>query len=257
MAQAAGDLFEALGDPTRREILRLLGTGGRPVQEIARRAADQPSRRLAPPGACSKRAGLVAERAEGTRRIYALREEGLHAVQTYLEGVWERPQRVFGCWPRTRPTRRSGDRAAAARLRRGLPAGPGVRAVDQPDRHLVAAPDHTVTGLDDLEIVLERRVGGRIYERTPDGEEHDWGRVTAWEPPTALRYAWHLGGDLSQATRGRDPLLGRRRRVDQGRDRARGWERLGARADAWRERNRKGWDTLLPHYDAAVEGGSG
>jgi DNA-binding transcriptional ArsR family regulator len=31
----AGDPFEALGDPNRREILRLLSSGDKPVQEIA------------------------------------------------------------------------------------------------------------------------------------------------------------------------------------------------------------------------------
>ena len=36
--------------------------------------------------------------------------------------------------------------------------------------------DHTVTGEDDISIVLEPRVGGRIYERTGAGAEHDWGR---------------------------------------------------------------------------------
>lgn len=35
-----------------------------------------------------KEAGLVAEQARGTRRIYHLREQGLHAVQAYLEQVW-------------------------------------------------------------------------------------------------------------------------------------------------------------------------
>jgi DNA-binding transcriptional ArsR family regulator len=84
---AAGDPFEALGDPTRREILRLLSTGGRPVGEIAaelpvsRPAVSRHLRLL-------KQAGLVAEEARGTRRIYELRAEGLQAVQTYLEHVW-------------------------------------------------------------------------------------------------------------------------------------------------------------------------
>jgi uncharacterized protein YndB with AHSA1/START domain len=116
--------------------------------------------------------------------------------------------------------------------------------------------DHTVTGRDDLEIVLERRVGGRIYERTPDGQEHDWGRITAWEPPTALRYSWHLGGDPSQATEVEI------RFADAGGEATRveiahaGWERLGERANAWRARNRRGWETLLPNYEAAVRGGS-
>jgi hypothetical protein len=32
----------------------------------------------------------------------------------------------------------------------------------------------------------------------------------------------------------------------------RGWERLGADADVWRDRNRMGWSTLLPHFTAAI-----
>jgi DNA-binding transcriptional ArsR family regulator len=35
-----------------------------------------------------KDAGMVTERAAGTRRIYHLREEGMRAVQAYLEGIW-------------------------------------------------------------------------------------------------------------------------------------------------------------------------
>jgi DNA-binding transcriptional ArsR family regulator len=84
---AAGDPFEALGDANRREILRLLSLGDKPVQEIAesmpisRPAVSRHLRLL-------KEAGMVAERAEGTRRIYHLRDQGLDAVQAYLEGVW-------------------------------------------------------------------------------------------------------------------------------------------------------------------------
>jgi len=86
-AEVAGDPFDALGDPTRREILRLLSDGDKPVHEIAdalpisRPAVSRHLRLL-------KEAGMVAERAEGNRRIYHLRDEGLQAVQEYLEGVW-------------------------------------------------------------------------------------------------------------------------------------------------------------------------
>src|SRR5271157_2789079 len=61
-------------------------------------------------------------------------------------------------------------------------------------------PDHTVTGDRDLAIVLESGVGGRIYERTAEGAEHDWGVVTVWDPPKRLAYLWHLGRDRSAAT---------------------------------------------------------
>ncbi len=72
---------------TRREILRLLSHGDMPVHEIAaelpisRPAVSRHLRLL-------KDAGMVAEEAQGNRRIYHLREEGLQAVQEYLEGVW-------------------------------------------------------------------------------------------------------------------------------------------------------------------------
>jgi DNA-binding transcriptional ArsR family regulator len=85
--RAAGNPFEALGDPTRRQILSLLSGGGRSVQEIAtalpisRPAVSRHLRLL-------KEAGLVAEEPRGTRRIYRLREEGPAAVQAYLQQVW-------------------------------------------------------------------------------------------------------------------------------------------------------------------------
>ena len=84
---ASGDPFEALGDPTRREILRLLSHGDKPVREIAdalpisRPAVSRHLRLL-------KGAGMVSEQPDGTRRIYHLRDEGMEAVRTYLEGVW-------------------------------------------------------------------------------------------------------------------------------------------------------------------------
>ena len=82
-----GDPFEALGDPNRREILRLLGQGDKAVTELAdampisRPAVSRHLRLL-------REAGLVTEQAEGTRRIYQLHEQGLEAVQAYLGRVW-------------------------------------------------------------------------------------------------------------------------------------------------------------------------
>ena len=94
MTEAPGDPFEALGDPHRRDILRLLSDGDKPVREIAealpisRPAVSRHLRLL-------KEAGLVAEQAQGTRRIYHLQDQGMHAVQAYLERVWGDAARRF------------------------------------------------------------------------------------------------------------------------------------------------------------------
>jgi DNA-binding transcriptional ArsR family regulator len=83
----AGDPFDALGDPNRRAIVELLGSGGRSVREIAdtlpisRPAVSRHLRLL-------KDAGLVVEEPRGTRRIYRLHADGVEAVQRYLLAVW-------------------------------------------------------------------------------------------------------------------------------------------------------------------------
>lgn len=84
---AITDPFEALGDPQRRRILRLLGEQERSVGELAaampisRPAVSRHLRVL-------REAGLVGEKPRGTQRIYALRATGVDAVRAYLEQVW-------------------------------------------------------------------------------------------------------------------------------------------------------------------------
>ena len=79
--------LEALGDASRRVILDVLSQGDRSVQEIAERlpiSRPAVSRHLR----VLKDAGLVAEEAVGTRRIYHLEPQGALAVRDYLERVW-------------------------------------------------------------------------------------------------------------------------------------------------------------------------
>jgi DNA-binding transcriptional ArsR family regulator len=80
-------VFDALGDPTRRLILHRLREGPRPVVEISRGlpvsrpAVSQHLRVL-------KDAGLVIDRAQGNRRLYAVDPNGLNAVRAFLELFW-------------------------------------------------------------------------------------------------------------------------------------------------------------------------
>src|SRR5690349_13445049 len=87
LRELPGDPFDALGDANRRAIVELLRSGDRSVRELAdalpisRPAVSRHLRLL-------KEAGLVSDRAEGTRRLYRLHDEGIAAVREYLEQVW-------------------------------------------------------------------------------------------------------------------------------------------------------------------------
>jgi DNA-binding transcriptional ArsR family regulator len=81
-------VFRAIADPMRREILTSLRGGTRSVGELA---AALP---LTQPGVSQHlkvllEAGLVARSAEGTRRLYSLRPEGLMPLRTWVEDFWD------------------------------------------------------------------------------------------------------------------------------------------------------------------------
>jgi hypothetical protein len=108
--------------------------------------------------------------------------------------------------------------------------------------------DHSVSGEAGLDVVLEGRVGGRIYERTAAGDEHEWGEVTAWEPPVRFGYLWHLRRDRADATQVDIRFTSAGGGATRVNIEHTGWERLGSDGPTWRDRNLGGWRTLLPHY---------
>jgi uncharacterized protein YndB with AHSA1/START domain len=112
---------------------------------------------------------------------------------------------------------------------------------------------HSASGDPDTVVALEPRPGGRIFERTSDGTEIDWGEITLWQPPTKLGYSWHINRPRSDAT---DVEL---TFVDLGDGTTRldivhaGWERLGAEGEGWLDANSGGWAALLVTYIPAAE----
>lgn len=79
--------LDALGDPTRRAIFERLADGPRPVGELAR---DLPISRPAVSQHLKvlKAAGLVRDRAEGTRRVYQIDRAGLAELRSYFDRFW-------------------------------------------------------------------------------------------------------------------------------------------------------------------------
>jgi DNA-binding transcriptional ArsR family regulator len=82
------DGLTAIGDPTRRAIFELLAEGPTPVGELAARlpiSRPAVSQHLA----VLKSAGLVTDRAAGTRRLYRLDPAGVAAMRSYLDRFWD------------------------------------------------------------------------------------------------------------------------------------------------------------------------
>jgi DNA-binding transcriptional ArsR family regulator len=84
----------ALADPTRRRVFERLASGPAAVGEIAaglpvsRPAVSQHLKAL-------KEAGLVADRQEGTRRVYFIDPHGLGALRRWLDQFWDEALAAF------------------------------------------------------------------------------------------------------------------------------------------------------------------
>ncbi|HEX2559390.1 SRPBCC domain-containing protein [Phenylobacterium sp.] len=91
---------------------------------------------------------------------------------------------------------------------------------------------------------FEPRVGGRLYERTEDGEEMVWGQVEIWEPPARVSFTWQVGNvpqgqhievTFTPAGVGRTEVVLTHS----------GWESLGEEALRGRERYDNGWEAVF------------
>src|ERR1700757_1451813 len=84
----------ALADPTRRRVFERLRAGPKPVGAIARGmpvsrpAVSQHLKAL-------KEAGLVADRPEGTRRVYYIDPHGLGSLRRWLDQFWDEALAAF------------------------------------------------------------------------------------------------------------------------------------------------------------------
>ena len=94
MPAYADRVLDALGDPTRRAVFRRLRSGARAVGEIAegmevsRPAVSQHLKIL-------KAARLVVDRAEGTRRLYAIDPRGVEQLRKWIDGFWDEALLAF------------------------------------------------------------------------------------------------------------------------------------------------------------------
>ena len=82
-------VFEALGAPRRREILRLVWTRERAVGEIHAELGDVTLGAVSQHLRQLEQSGLVSVRAVGRRRLVRARPEALGELRAWLEATWD------------------------------------------------------------------------------------------------------------------------------------------------------------------------
>jgi DNA-binding transcriptional ArsR family regulator len=190
--------LDAIGDPMRRRIVGRLAAGPLDVGGIAagmpigRTAVSMHLRVL-------KAAGLVADQADGNRRVYHLEPDALRRLRDHLDWYWERSltayqdaaeARAAEIRAREREMTTEQEIVVAKTVRVNAPLAvafdvfAGQRWWPVATHHLAESPG--------TEVVLEPFPGGRWYERAADGAETDWGTVLAWQPPYRVLLTWQV-----------------------------------------------------------------
>jgi DNA-binding transcriptional ArsR family regulator len=86
-SEVTGAVLRALAEPRRRAILRLVARDELSAGDIA--AAFEVSRTaISQHLTVLKNAGLLAERRDGTRRLYRARADGLAGLRALLDEMW-------------------------------------------------------------------------------------------------------------------------------------------------------------------------
>jgi DNA-binding transcriptional ArsR family regulator len=88
------DVFEALADPTRRDIVAMLAAGERNAGDIARRfpiAGPSVSRHLK----VLRESGVIGYRQEATSRIYHLEAQALSEARQWMDAVLDATKARF------------------------------------------------------------------------------------------------------------------------------------------------------------------
>jgi DNA-binding transcriptional ArsR family regulator len=276
-----GSAFEALGDETRRAIVALLQGRELAVGQLARElpvtrpAVSQHLKVL-------KEAGLVTERAEGTRRFYRLERGGFESLRRYVQELWEDRLERFAA--AAEAERRKGEdmQRHSAPEKSGDRGGPALEALRlDPVVKTIVVPlpqerafslffegmtawwplaTHSVYGGQAAGVWVEARAGGRIVERATDGREAVWGEVLVWDPPRRALLTWHPGYEDDAATElelrfteETDPAVGAVGEGGEGHGGGltrvdlehRAWERLGERARTARAGYETGWNFVF------------
>ncbi|MBA3505064.1 MAG: SRPBCC domain-containing protein [Betaproteobacteria bacterium] len=95
-----------------------------------------------------------------------------------------------------------------------------------------------------VDVVIEGRNGGAVYELTSDGERHVWGTVFLWQPPNRVGFTWHPGRGAEDTTEV-DLQFQTAGDLTEVSLKHRGWEKLREKAEETRAGYLTGWGDVL------------
>ena len=251
-----GDQLEALAVGSRRAIYEMLLTRPRSVTDIAshlpisRPAVSQHLKVLTD-------AGLARATSVGSRRVYSADPSGMAELREWVDQMWDTAMGGFVDFAKQQKEVAMGqsetDRLEPVIKKVLVPGEPGVvfELFTARTGEWWPLSSHSVGGDDAVDVRIEPRLGGRVYEVTGDGGEHEWGRVTGWEPAARVAFTWYPGMSSSQATHveitfrhsGEDTEL---TLVHDG------WAARGIDGEEMRQSYDSGWDLVLSRLAGSV-----
>lgn len=246
--------IEALADGTRRQLFELLCKG---PQSVGRLAEAVPVSRPAVSQHLSvlKKAGLVEDHAEGTRRIYRVTESGVGGLRSYIENLWESALAGFASVVEKEASAMSMEQVTIKPITKSITVQAPLELAfeiftERMGQWWPLATHSIGDGVADARV--EGRVGGRIYQVGRDGAEADWGVVSIWEPPDRFAMEWKVDPDALAPTvidvRFTETGTGTRVELEHSH-----WERLGSDASGTRDGYDTGWDVVLSGFASLAD----
>lgn len=251
--------IRALAVPVRRKLFELICERPRSVGELA---AELPVSRPAVSQhlAVFVETDLVRVTTVGTRHIYSASPDAASALRQWIDEMWNVAFASFDEFAmhqtnKERDTMSNTSKIdpVAKTIEIGLnPAEAFDLFVNKMDLWW-PLDSHAVSTDDAVEIQIDGRVGGSIWEVTRHGEEHVWGSIAVYDVGKRIEIRWHPGAPESEAT----IVDVRFDSIDSGTRVTlihSGWDARGNGAQKTRDSYESGWNTVLaPFVSMAAE----
>jgi hypothetical protein len=200
-------------------------------------------------------ASLVTAASEGTRRVYSADPVGLAELRAWADRLWTSAVETFAGFAATYEeegmSTKQGLDPVVKSLRLAVPPAEAFAMFTERIGDWWPLATHSVAGDEALSVRVEPRPGGRIFEVTSDGREHEWGRIVTWEEDRRVEFTWRPGLSEAQETLVEVTFRG----TPEGCEMIlihTGWEARGEIAAEVRDQYDSGWDLVLGSYTAGL-----